>query len=164
MQTRKIPSRDHTCTLEPSVSHTREVTTFTAWPIHLSVQGRVADALPAVTVTSPAAGALLCWALAGAGVEGALVAFTVWPHVPWAADAHPTLEWSFPVVAFWAVHLSLCLTATATLGINLHFQCVTEPQWFYHNMPSVFFTRGETYSHVERDLEGKWCLFGAAAQ
>lgn len=99
------------------MSHTREVIAFTAWPIHLSVQGWVANALPAVAVASPTAGALLCRALAGAGAEGALVAFAAWPHVPRAADAHPTLERSFPFVAFWAVHLGLCLTVTAALGM-----------------------------------------------
>lgn len=132
--------RDRTSTLEPSVPHTGEVVAFAAWPVHPSVRGGVADALPAVAVASPAAGALLCRALAGAGTEGALVALAVRPHMPRAADAHPALERSFPLVAFWAVQLSLCLAVTAALGMNLHFQHVTEPHWFYHNMPSGFFT------------------------
>lgn len=146
---------DGTSTLEPSVPHTGEVIALAAWPVHLSVEGWVADALPAVAVASPAAGALLCRALAGAGAQGALVAFAVRPHVPRAADAHPALQRSFPLVAFWAVLLSLHLAATAALGMNFHFQRVTEPHWFYHNMPSVFFARGEAHSHVERGLEEK---------
>lgn len=151
----KIASRDRTSTLEPSVPHTGEVIAFAARPVHVSVRGRVANALPAVAVAPPAAGALLCRALAGAGAEGALVAFAARPHVPRAADAHPALERSSPFVAFGAVRLGLCLAVTVALGENFHFQRVTEPHWFYHNMPSGFFTGGETYSHVERDLEGK---------
>lgn len=151
----KIAPRDCTSTLEPSVSHTGEVIAFAARPVHFSVRGRVANTLPAVAVAPPAAGALLCRALAGAGAEGALVAFAARPHVPRAADAHPALERSSPFVAFGAVRLGLCLAATVAPGMNLHVQRVTEPHWFYHNTPSGFFTGGETYSHVERDLEGK---------
>lgn len=151
----KIASRDCTSTLEPSVSHTGEVIAFTARPVHFSVRGRVANALAAVAVASAAAGALLCRALAGAGAEGALVAFAVRPHVPRAADAHPALERASPFVAFGAVRLRLGLTVTVALGMNFHFQRVTESHWFYHNMPPGFFTGGETYSHVERDLEEK---------
>lgn len=124
------------------MSHTGEVIALTAWPVHLPIQGWVAHTLPAVAVASPAAGALLCCAFAGAGAEGALVAFAVRPHVPGAANTHPALKRSFPFVAFWAVHLGLCLTVTAALGMNVHFQCVTEPDWLYHDVPTAFFTGG----------------------
>jgi len=137
------------------VSHTREVVALAARAVHLSVRGQVAEALPTVAVTSPAAGALPCQALAGAGAKAALVALTAWPHVARAADAHPALKRAFPLVALWAVHLGLRLAVAAALGMKFDFQRVAEPHWFYHNMPSVFFTRGETYGHIERHLEEK---------
>lgn len=139
------------------MSDAGEVVTLAAWPVHFAIGGRVADAAPTVAVASPTAGALalLSRALAGAGAQGALVTFAAGPHVPRAADTHPALERASPLVAFWAVHLGLCLAVAAALGINLHFQCVTQPHWFYHNMLSVFFARGEADCHIERDLEEK---------
>lgn len=137
------------------MSDAGEVVALAAWPVHFAVGGRVADAAPAVAVASPATGALLSRALAGAAAQGALVALAAGPHVPRAADTHPALERASPLAAFWALHLGLCLAVAAALGINLHFQCVTQPHWFYHDMLSGFFARGETDSHVERDLEEK---------
>lgn len=161
MRTLRTAPRRRTCALQPSVPDAGEVVALAAGPVHLSVGGRVAQALPAVAVASAAAGAVLGRAPAGAGTEGALVALAARPHVPGAAHAHAALQGAFPLAALRALQLGLCLTVTAAERMNFHFQHVTEPHRLYLDMPSGFFTRRETYSHIERDLEERMAPAGS---
>lgn len=153
--------RGRTCALQAAVPDTREVIALAAGPVDLSVGGRVAQALPAVAVTSAAAGALLGRAPAGAGAERALVALTARPHVAGAAHAHPALQGAFPLAALRALLLGLGLARAAAEGMNFHLQHITEAHRFYLDKPSGFFTRRETNSHIERDLEERMRLLGA---
>lgn len=130
-----------------------EVIALAAGPVDLSVWGRVAQALAAVAVASAAAGAVLGRAPAGAVAEGALVALAARPHVPGAAHAHAALQGALPLAALRAPLLRPGLTVAAAERLNFHLQHVTEPHRFYLDKPSGFFTRRETYGHIERDLE-----------
>lgn len=150
-----------TCALEASVPGAGEVIALAAGPVDLSVGGRVAQALAAVAVASAAAGAVLGRAPAGAGAEGALVALAERPHVPGAAHAHPALQGALPLAALRAPLLRLGLAAAAAQGMNFHLQHVTEPHRFYLDKPSGFFTRRETYGHIERDLEERMGTAGS---
>lgn len=123
--------------------------------VNSSIHGWVANTLPAIAAASPAAGALLHRAFAGSSAESILITLAVWTHVPGVADAHSALKSAFPLVAFRAVPLSLGLAAAAALREDFHFQHVTETHWFYHNIPGGFITSGQTYGHIEGDLEEK---------
>lgn len=138
-----------------------EVIALAAGPVDLSVGGRVAQALAAVAVASPAAGAVLGRAPAGAAAQGALVALAARPHEAGAAHAHPALQGASPLAALGAPLLGLGLTVAAAEGMNFHLQHVTEPHRFYLDKPSGFFTRRETYGHVERDLEERMGATGS---
>lgn len=119
--------------------HAREVVALAAGPVDLAVRGRVAQALPAVAVASPAAGALLGRAPAGAGTQRALVALAARPHVAGAAHAHPALQRAFPLAALRALLLGLGLAVAAAEGMNFHLQHVAEAHRFYLDKPSGFF-------------------------
>lgn len=112
--------RVRTCTLQPAVPAAGEVTALAAGSVHLSVGGRVAQALPAQALAPAAAGARLGGAPAGAGAHGALVALAARPHEAGAAHAHPALQRAVPLAAPGALLLRLGLTAAAAQGINFH--------------------------------------------
>lgn len=156
----KSGAEGRTCALQAAVPDAGEIVALAAGPVDLSVGGRVAQALPAVAVASPAAGAVLGWAPAGAGTEGALVALAARPHVAGAAHTHPALQGAFPLAALRALLLGLGLAVTAAEGMNFHLQHVAEPHRFYLDKPSGFVTRRETNSHIERDLEERMGLLG----